>query len=41
MMDLFEVARATNGTAYGSNVLFGGVAIAWMEINNQKIKFHK
>ncbi len=26
MMDLFEVARATNGTAYGSNVLFGGVS---------------
>jgi len=21
--------------------LFGGVAVAWMEINNQKIKFHK
>jgi len=26
MMDLFEAARATNGTAYGANVLFGGVS---------------
>jgi len=26
MMDLFEVARATQGTAYGSNALFGGVS---------------
>ena len=26
MMDLFEAARATGGTAYGANVLFGGVS---------------